>query len=432
MEDVGRVQNGRWVSGVGAGIAARVGVDPVLVRIAFVLLSLAGGAGVVLYGLLWMALPVRTGAVPVRSVVQPRPVGSDPVQSAALGAVVLGTLLLLRSTGLWFPDALVWPVVLGAIGLSLLWGNRSTLLGFTTTDAARPAGESVQEPANRSPLPDAPVARALALARNAWTTDVRKDLPRLLFGVLFVMGGAGAFIAANGSWGSLRQGLLGGTVLMVGLVLILGPWLVRLSTELGTERRARIRSEERAEVAAHLHDSVLQTLAIIQRQATDPRQVVALARRQERELRGWLYGDTAERTRTDDPITLGEAVQAVANEVEDRHGVQVEVVRVGDLAMDDDLRAVALAAKEALVNAAKHAGVTRVDVFAEVQHDTVDVFVRDRGRGFDPSAIGADRRGVLESITGRMARHGGTAEIRSEPGAGTEVHLHLQRKRERP
>jgi signal transduction histidine kinase len=200
--------------------------------------------------------------------------------------------------------------------------------------------------------------------------------------------------------------------------------LWRLWRDLESERRERIVSQERADVAAHLHDSVLQTLALIQKHAHEPREVVKLARSQERDLRGWLYDDVA-----DDPSSFAAVLKKAAAEVEDAHGVPVDVVTVGDTTIDDRIRAVLKAAREAAVNAAKHSGADKVDIFAEVEADEVELFVRDRGGGFDPTSVPDDRLGVRRSIVGRMERHGGSAEIRSKPGEGTEVRLSTRRPR---
>ncbi len=202
-----------------------------------------------------------------------------------------------------------------------------------------------------------------------------------------------------------------------------GPPLVRMLGGLGEERAARLRAEERAEVAVHLHDSVLQTLMLIQRRSGEP-EVASLARTQERELRNWLYGRRPTLEGDSFRQRLGEAMA----EVEDRFGVRVTVVVVGDdIAMDDSLASLIGAAREAATNAAVHAGVANVDVFAEVASSGVDVFVLDAGRGFDPAAVAGDRRGLTDSIVGRVERAGGWAEVESWPGDGTEISLHLAR-----
>jgi signal transduction histidine kinase len=202
---------------------------------------------------------------------------------------------------------------------------------------------------------------------------------------------------------------------------VAGPWLWRLALERDAERAARIRTEERADVAARVHDSVLQTLALIQRHASEPRRVASLARRQERELRGWLYADWP---LGGDGSSLVAALSAAAAEVEELHGVRVEIASSGDTAPDN---ALVLAAREAMTNAAKFAGVEEIDVYAEVGDDEIRVFVRDRGVGFDLAAVPGDRQGIRESIGGRLERGGGTAIVTSAPGSGTEVELRLPR-----
>lgn len=209
------------------------------------------------------------------------------------------------------------------------------------------------------------------------------------------------------------------------LLLIAGPWVWRLARERDDERTARIRTEERSSMAARVHDSVLQTLALIQRHADDPRRVASLARRQERELRGWLYGD---HPLGDETASLVAALEAAAGEVEELHGVRVELASAGDCPVDAAVSALVLAAREAMTNAAKFAGVEELDVYVEVGDDAVGVFVRDRGAGFERASVPADRRGLAESIEGRMERAGGRATIASSPGAGTEVELHLPRR----
>src|SRR5437870_1548202 len=214
----------------------------------------------------------------------------------------------------------------------------------------------------------------------------------------------------------LAPGAVAGALLLVG-----GPWLWRLALDRDAERASRIRTEERVDVATRVHDSVLQTLALIQRHAEEPRRVASLARRQERELRGWLYAD---RPLGDDGSSLVAALSAAAADVEELQGVRVEIASSGDATPDS---ALVLAAREAMTNAAKFAGVEEIDVYAEVTEDEIAVFVRDRGTGFDPAAVPDDRQGIRESIKGRLERAGGTATVTSLPGGGTEVELRLPR-----
>ena len=243
--------------------------------------------------------------------------------------------------------------------------------------------------------------------------------PLSALGVTLAAAGAVLVLADGGVHESvLAPGAVAGS-----LLLIAGPWLWRLAVDRDAERAARIRSEERDEVAARVHDSVLQTLALIQRHAAEPRKVAAYARRQERELRGWLYGDrTAGGTGS-----LVSLLSAAAADVEELHGVRVELASSGDCPANDEVSALALAAREAMTNSARHSGSDVVDVYAEVGDERVSVFVRDRGVGFDPGTVSGDRRGISDSIQGRMLRAGGTATVSSTPGAGTEVELTLTR-----
>jgi signal transduction histidine kinase len=211
-------------------------------------------------------------------------------------------------------------------------------------------------------------------------------------------------------------------IILTGVAVIVTPWVVRLWQDLDAERHERIRSQERAELAAHVHDSVLHTLTLIQRNAHDPREVQRLARSQERTLRGWLY-----QPRADPGRAFAAAIKETAGQVEDDHGVPIEVVCVGDTELDDRLDAALQAAREAMVNAAKYSGAPSVSVYAEVEGDNVAIFVRDRGKGFDLEQIPEDRMGVRGSIIGRMERNGGTAKLRTAPGEGTEVRLEMKK-----
>jgi signal transduction histidine kinase len=251
----------------------------------------------------------------------------------------------------------------------------------------------------------------------------RMSLLRMVAGVFLVISGVGVFLATQGAFEAVRQGLLATVGIVTGLVLVFGPWWWRLGKDLADERRSRIRADERAEVGAHLHDSVLQTLALIQRNAGDPKSVVSLARRQERELRSWLHGEPM-RPLSD---SLSAAIEQLSSEVEELHGVAVDEVTVGDCPLDERLQALVGATREALVNAARWSGASTLAVYAEAEDDLVSVFVRDRGKGFDPAAVGEGHHGISDSIVGRMARHGGTATITSVSGEGTEVELVMRR-----
>jgi signal transduction histidine kinase len=241
---------------------------------------------------------------------------------------------------------------------------------------------------------------------------------RLAAGAALVIAG-GVLVLLKADVSAIRDGVLAMLVTVAGVALITGPWWMRLVSQLGVERNERIRSQERADIAAHLHDSVLQTLALIQRNAESPREVTRLARGQERELRTLLYGD---RTASGQ---LADELRRVAGEVEDDYAVTIDVVVVGDVPLSDDLAALVAAARESLVNSAKHSETTNVSLYGEVEPDAVHVFVKDRGVGFDPDDVAEDRQGVRGSIVGRMERHGGTVRIISNTGTGTEIQMSM-------
>lgn len=382
----------RLVAGVAGGIAERLGVDATLIRLAFVVLSFAGGFGIVAYLFAWLIGAERPAGAEAPSV--ERRSGARVVISMAM--VVLGMLLLLREAGLWLGDALVFSIAMTAFGSAIIW--------MRGEDAGR--------------------ARFARIASRLTARDALagRSKGRVLAGTLLVVAGMITFLIANTSLGSLGNVVFAVVVTVAGLGLILGPWAYGLINQLATERRERIRSDERAEVAAHLHDSALQTLAMIQR-AGSPQEMVTLARVQERELRAWLYG--RERNGAD---TLSRAVDEMASRVEGLHRVKVETVVVGDVSpMDDRLRALVDAVGEATTNAAKHSGARNVSVYFEVGPDSITAYVRDEGSGFDPDTLPTDRRGIAESIVGRMTRHGGTAVVTSAPASGTEIRLVIPR-----
>jgi signal transduction histidine kinase len=235
-----------------------------------------------------------------------------------------------------------------------------------------------------------------------------------------MVGGIIGFLVSRDQLSQARHGLAAMAATVIGLSVIAAPWLLSLLRELDTERRKRIRADERAELAAHVHDSVLHTLTLIQRSADDPRQVRRLARSQERQLRSWLQHGQ-------DSSPRAPARAWGAGEVEDSGGVPIEVVCVGDMEIGDRTSAMILAAREALVNAARHSGAPQIAVYAEVEPDRVTIFIRDRGSGFDANSIPVGRMGIRQSIIGRMQRCGGQATVRAVPGAGTEIELRLAR-----
>jgi signal transduction histidine kinase len=256
------------------------------------------------------------------------------------------------------------------------------------------------------------------LSRESLLGDDVAGRIRLAVGAALVIAGA-VLVLVKADFTAVRDGLIAMVVTIVGIALLTGPWWMRLVTQLGSERSERIRSQERADIAAHLHDSVLQTLALIQRNAGSPREVARLARGQERELRTLLYGS---RTATGQ---LGDQLRRAAGEVEDDYAVTIDIVVVGDAELTDGLAALVAAAREAMVNAAKHSQTTSISLYAEVEDEIVHVFVKDRGVGFDVATIAEDRQGVRGSIVGRLERHGGSATIVAGPGAGTEVRMEM-------
>nr|WP_245572475.1 ATP-binding protein [Actinokineospora enzanensis] len=393
-----RRRTGRAVAGVAGGLADHLGVPVLWVRIAFALLSALGGAGVMAYGLLWIFAAQAPADAP------PPTVGSRERQQAfglmALGiGLTIGAGTLSGTVNGWVAAS----VGVALVGAALVW---------------READQS----------------RRRRVRGAVFGSGGRSATFRVLGGALLVATGIVSFLVSSIGLGQVQFALLAVVAALVGVAVLTVPWWLRMVRDLGDERRARIRTEERAEIAAHLHDSVLQTLALIQKQADAPREVLRLARGQERQLRNWLYGPAGYgRGQVDAPAAMGgslaEVVARASGEVEDTFAIKVQQVVVGDCELDEKLTALVMAAREAMVNAAKHAGVAEVSVYAEVEAEKVTVFVRDRGKGFDPDAVPEDRHGLADSIRGRMERHGGEIKLRTAPGEGTEVQLHMPRAR---
>jgi len=343
--------------------------------------------------------------------------------AAGIAAALFGGLLCLDqldvvsihdwATAGW-SGAFIWPLLLAFAGAALLWAG-----------TRRPA-RAPEAPPYRTRNPRIPVRPARSEPEEPDAETRILDLYRGGFGVALVIGAALLFLTQIDALGAARDAAFTSIVAIFALALILAPFIWRLGRNLAEERSERVRSQERAEMAAHLHDSVLQTLTLMQKRADDPREVAALARRQERELRGWLAGE--EGAGAGDGFAA--ALRSAAEEVEDAYLVKIEVVTVGDRPLDEGGSAVVGAAREALTNAAKFAADGGpISVYAEVGESGIEAFVRDRGPGFDPDDAPADRRGVRESIVGRMQRHGGLATIAAVPGAGTEVALRIGAER---
>jgi signal transduction histidine kinase len=397
-----RAREDRIAGGVAAGLAARTGFDVNVVRLAIVLaVIVSGGAlGAAAYVVAWLLIPAA-GAASIAS--QARNDRRGIALAAGLGSLVGFVLLIASVFGAQWFSSVAWPLVISVAGLVLIWRN--------STEDERAALRRLIEP---------------LLGLTAGPRRSRTVLRLAVAGVLLVTG-LGTLLSAHESISVLRP--LGGVALVIAaFMVVLGPWWLRIARDLVIERQARIRAEERADMASRVHDSVLQTLALIQKHAGEPQRVVQLARAQERELRAWLFDGHAPGSVGGEGMTLAAGVRLIQQEVEAQHGVPVEAVTVGDCDLDDDLAALLAAAREATVNAAKWSGAEVVSLFAEVEAAEVSVFVRDRGRGFDPAAVPADRRGLAESVHARVTRRGGSAAVRSVPGEGTEVSLSMPRE----
>jgi signal transduction histidine kinase len=395
-----RPQEDRLIGGVAAAIANRIGRDVTTVRIVLVVAGvLSVGFVVPVYVVAWMVIPMAGQQHGI--------VGKAMSDRRGLVLVLAfwSVLFIVRIMASVFHagwlGSLFWPVAIAGAGLLLIWRN-------AVDDERALIRRQVQ------PL--------LGLTTGS---RLRGLILRVVAALILLGGGIAALASAHENVALLRP-LAGVAMLISAIVVLLGPWWLRIARDLVVERQARIRAEERADIAARVHDSVLQTLALIQRRADQPQQVVALARAQERELRSWLFDGRPPGSIDEADVTLAGGVRLIQQEVEAQHGVAVEVVLVGDCALDDGLAALLAAAREATVNAAKWSGADVISIFAEVEPAEVSVFVRDRGKGFDPAGVPADRKGVTESIRARMARHGGNASIRSAPGEGTEVSLSMK------
>ena len=384
-----RSSTDRMLLGVCGGIARRFGVDAYVVRIAVLLLTLAGGVGVVLYLMAW-AVSEPADAAPARV---PAPV--DPSLSAArslsVAAATAGLLATARNVGLWPGDAIMVPAVVVASGSALLWYR------------------------GRDTHPEMdPLERVL----HGQATPLRA-----MGGVALALAGLVALVARGVRIGQLPAALAALAMALAGAAVLVGPYVGRLTSQLHDEERVRIREQERNDMAAHLHDSVLQTLALMQRAAADPRRMVMLARRQERELRSWLYDVKASAASG----SLSARAEALAADVELVHGLPVDLVVVGDIEVTPAVDALLLAVREATVNAAKHSQADLVSIYLEVEPNAVTAFVRDKGVGFLQAEIGNDRRGIAMSIRDRIERVGGRALLDSAHGAGTEWELVVPR-----
>ncbi|NMM25645.1 MAG: PspC domain-containing protein [Phycicoccus sp.] len=387
-----RPVQGRYLAGVCAGLAQHLGLKVRHVRLAFGLACLAGGAGIAAYLFLWALTPQSLGATLVArtdAVAVGRPT-NEPVRNlvVGLGFLFVGGVLVAQQRGVNLRLGLLIPILTVVGGAVLAW----------------------------SQLDDA--ERGRWLVGDTGRAGRRAGLVRLGIGIALATVGVVVLVTQGRGFSGLWEVGIPAVAVLAGVALVAAPWGVRLWADLRAEQAQRIRETERADIAAHLHDSVLQTLALIQRQAGDSAAVVRLARAQERELRGWLYAGPL-----GSQASLGSAVTEVAHEVEDLHGMPIELVVTGDRPLDVGGAALVRALREALLNAVRH-GAAPVSAYVEVGSESVEAFVRDHGPGFDLDAVPLDRFGVRESIVGRMSRHGGVATLRRLE-QGTEVSITL-------
>ncbi len=366
------------IAGVAGGLADTLGVRDGYVRAAFVTLVPIWGLGGFAYLLFWLATYDKVEDRPRERV--------ETSQAVGLAIAFAGLMFLLGALGLWTNAVVVLTAAALSFGMAAL------------TD------------------PDSPGPFAALLSPGV----EKVGKARLVLGVILLAGGIIMFASVVGRLFDLSVVFLAVVLTGLGVFVAFGPWVRRLLTDLSAERGERIRQESRAEVAAHLHDSVLQTLALIQR-TDDPQRMAMLARHQETELRDWLYGTTP----LDGVDLVSTALKQAAARVEADFQMPVEVVTVGDRPVDDRARALVAAASEAMVNAAKHADADRMSLYLEVDDEAVQVYVTDQGKGFNPQAVPSDRRGISESIRTRMEKAGGEAIVESAAGEGTEVLLRL-------
>jgi signal transduction histidine kinase/phage shock protein PspC (stress-responsive transcriptional regulator) len=396
-----RPRDHRIIAGVASGLARHLGVPVIAVRIALVVLLGLDGLGLMLYAVFWAVLPQEapTGEpAPRRNLAALLPFAAIGLGVVLLEGLVFGNKGVVGTAG--------WMVALIAVGAGVIWHQ--------------------SDPSRRGHWAD-------NASQMPWVAVIVSESDRRSFLFRFIGGGvlvavgiigiAAVYTPANLS--SVFNGVIFALVGLIGVGVVVAPLLWRTFNQLRAEREGRIREQERAEVAAMIHDQVLHTLALIQRNSADIKEVQRLARGQERSLRNWLYKPSASPTER-----FAAALEQAAAEVEDTYAISVETVVVGDTDCDDRVAALVAAAREALVNAARHAGVETVSLYAEVEADELSVFVRDRGSGFVIDSVEDSRHGIRGSIIGRMQRHGGQAEIRSAPGDGTEVRLTMPASRE--
>ena len=403
MRALRRTPDNRVLGGVCGAVSRATGVDAMWVRIGFVLLAIASGVMVFVYAMAWILIPMEGEDANIASRATHDRRGIRTV-AAILIPLLIAVQFITTSLHVPFIGLVGWPTFFAIGVVVLIWRN---------------ANESEKAFIDNDVVP--------LFGGDTHGRSRRWLIARVVAGVLIGAAGIALLVEGHTTVAALRP--VGGAALVIAAsVVIFGPWWLSLVRDLIAERQARALAEERAQMAAHVHDSVLQTLALIQRSADDPQNVIRLARAQERELRSWLFEGRPPGTIGEDATMLSEGVGVLQRQVEGDHGIAVQVVMVGDCELDEALRALLDAAREATVNAAKWSGADQVSVYAEVEIDTVMLYVRDRGRGFDLGAVPEDRQGIAQSICARMERFGGSAVVRSAPGEGAEVQLSMPRR----
>ncbi|WP_317643729.1 ATP-binding protein [Bombiscardovia apis] len=400
-----RPKQGRILCGVCKGISLHLGIKVSWVRLFMLALIFAFGAGIVAYIFLWIYVPAgdpiaaaqqlyydpqaQPLARPNAGIAGPANQSEEPTSSDSGLSEVLHNA----------PK----PALLAGVGALLL----ALALSFSLTGMPR-----------RLVFPTILLASSLAIAWFHFGGDQRRVWTLAASGAL-ILAALASYVFPTFPADEAWQMMLLALIVIAAVAVILTPWASSILARLSTERAQKEREEERADMAAHLHDGVLQTLALIQLHADDPQAVFTLARGQERDLRNWLY---QERTPSDRSVSSG--LQSIAAQIEDAHGKPIDVVTVGDAHPSAQTDALLDATQQALINAVTH-GAEPISVYCEAGKGKVEVFVRDHGAGFDTKAVPPDRLGIRESIIGRLERRGGTVEIVSRPNWGTEVRMHM-------
>ncbi len=391
------------LGGVCGGLGTRLAVSARMIRVAMVVALLLGGIGCILYMALWITVP---------SAGEDESIGSRVLADRrelqivlAFSTVFVAVLIAMRAFGLHDMSVPALSLLVGAIGALVVWRGASPAETIRLRDAINAAPVIGTGP------------------QKGWKLFAL----RVVIGAVLIIYGVSELSRMGNLTGAAFGVLVGAVAFAGGFLVLFAPWWARTLRDLSTERRERVRAQERADMASHVHDSVLQTLSLIQKAAGDPHEVTRLARLQERELRFWLFNPASLGRQSDRPETLSEAAMEIEREIEDSYGVALELIVVGDCPMDDDVAALVAAGREASVNAAKWSGASQIVAFVEVEPDAVSMFVRDLGRGFDPEQVPEDRHGITRSIVERMERRGGRVVIKSAPGTGTEVELTLPR-----